>query len=236
MRKIAGVSCLEKVDHHLPGNGLLILFHGYGADAHDLQSLAEVLRPPESIDFLFPQGPLSVPIGPGWMGRAWWKINVDALVQMAKTTSQDNGYKGDEKSEFSSEVSKGLREVRPHLQKMIQETKIPWHKIILGGFSQGAMLATDLFLQAPESPRGLLIFSGMPICQDEWRNLLVKRQGKLFFQSHGRQDEVLSFKDAQRLETLLTQGGMKGTLQSFVGGHEIPLPILEKANQYLQQI
>ena len=79
MRRLANINCIEVTHEDLgfaptTNPDLVILFHGYGADAYDLQTLSDVLRPKKPTDFLFPQGVLEVPIGPGWTGRAWWNI------------------------------------------------------------------------------------------------------------------------------------------------------------------
>ncbi len=228
MRRLANINCLEVPSNDAANDAdLFILFHGYGADAYDLQTLSDVMKPSKPTDYLFPQGPLEVPIGPGWTGRAWWNIDM-AAIQQASAQGLVR--------EMASEYPEGLKKIRPQIQKMIKESRVPWNKVILGGFSQGAMLATDAFLHAPETPKGLMILSGALICQDDWKPLLEKRKGAHFFQSHGQGDMVLSHKNAQQLETLLTQGGMRGKLLTFSGGHEIPQQIIQKANDYLKTI
>ncbi|MNJ99791.1 Phospholipase/Carboxylesterase [compost metagenome] len=140
-----------------------------------------------------------------------------------------------EHRDFSSEAPPGMSKSRDMAFEMIRQMKVPWNKIILGGFSQGAMLATDLYLRAPETPAGLVIMSGSLVSQDEWRPLAANRKDENFFQSHGQSDQVLGFKQAQKLETLLTQSGMKGSLLGFRGGHEIPQQVLMKIGDYLNQ-
>jgi len=229
MRKLGSISCLEATNTNDSAHDtkLVILFHGYGADAYDLQTLSDAMPVKAPTTFLFPQGPLEVPIGPGWTGRAWWKIDVEGL-QRAIASGQER--------DMPNEYPEGLRTIRPQIFKMIEQTKTPWSQIVIGGFSQGAMLATDIFLNAPEAPAGLMILSGALICQEDWRKAAAKRQGSRFFQSHGTQDNVLSHKNAQRLETLLTQAGLKGRLQTFGGGHEIPMSVLQKATVYLDEV
>jgi len=228
MRQFGKIKCIEvPTESSSADPELIILFHGFGADAYDLQTLSDVLSPPQPSTFLFPQGPVEVPIGPGWTGRAWWNIDLEAYQQAAaQGTLRD----------LPKEDPPGLHKIRPHILEMVAQSRTPWNKVILGGFSQGAMLATDIFLQAPQTPKGLMIFSGNLICQDVWRPLVEKRKGSMFFQSHGQSDSVLPYVGAQRLETLLTQGGMKGRLLSFPGGHEIPEQILLKANEYLKSL
>lgn len=226
MRQLGKIKCLEHIHSKIVDNSnqWVILFHGFGADAYDLQSLAEVLTPKQSdTNWLFPQGPLQVPIGPGWTGRAWWNIDLEDLQRR-----QQSG-----ETEFRGKAD-GLIAARPAALEMIKQLGASWSNIILGGFSQGAMLAADLFLSAPEAPKGLLIFSGALINKDEWKELVPKRKGSSYFLCHGRQDSVLPHKSAQQLESFLNGGGMKGRLFSFDGGHEIPPEAIYKANEYLK--
>ena len=222
MRQLGKIHCQEiNNDDNAPW---VILFHGYGADANDLFSLGKMIPTKKTYNWLFPNGPLEVPIGPGWTGRAWWNIDMMELQQ-----AMERG----EHRDFSKEIPKGFDKARDKVFEMIKQLRVPWSQIILGGFSQGAMLATDIYLRAPETPKGLVIMSGTLVSQDEWQPLIKNRQGETFFQSHGQSDGVLGFKQAQKLETLLTQNGMKGSLLGFGGGHEIPPIVLQKISQYI---
>lgn len=216
MRKLAKVYCLDEYqDDNAPW---VILLHGFGADASDLEPLKDHVPTGEKLNWLFPQGIIDVPIGPGWTGKAWWSLEL-------KTLDID----------FSTLKPDGLSKAREELMKMIAALKVPWNKIFLGGFSQGAMLALDLYLHAPETPAGLILLSGTLLNKEEVKPLIEKRKGEKFFQSHGEVDSILRIKGARQLESLLNQGGMKGGLQSFPGGHEIPPQILNKLGDYIQQ-
>jgi phospholipase/carboxylesterase len=227
MRQIGKFKCLESQMADQDDADLIILFHGYGADAFDLQTMSDVINPKDAKNWLFPQAPLEVPIGPGWTGRAWWNIDMLAIQEAANR----GGHR-----DMTNENPEGLIKFRPQLLEMIEKTKVPWNKIILGGFSQGAMLATDLFLHAPAAPKGLMIFSGQLICKENWKALVANRAGKKFFMCHGTKDPVLSITGAQRLESLLTQNGMKGKLLSFPGVHEIPQLAISAATEYLNSL
>lgn len=229
MRQLGKIQCLE-INNDPPGalpqdeNPWIILFHGYGADAQDLFSLGQLIHTKKPCNWLFPQGHLEVPIGPAWTGRAWWPVNM-LEIQVAATRGETR--------DFSTLTPPGMVKARDMAFEMIKQLRVPWNKIILGGFSQGAMLATELYLNAPETPKGLAILSGTLLHQDEWKPLIAKRAGEPFFQSHGESDSVLGIRQARQLETLLCQNGMKGHLNSFPGGHEIPPPILKKFGEFL---
>jgi phospholipase/carboxylesterase len=226
MRQLGKIKCIE-VPASTPTDKTVVLFHGYGADAFDLQTLSDVIQTPWPCNWIFPQGILEVPIGPGWTGRAWWNINIEALQQAAASGQT---------RDLSIERPANLDPLRKMMADMIKDLRISWSDLILGGFSQGAMLATDTYLNAPEAPAGLIILSGALVNKKEWVDLAPKRAGKKYFISHGQSDQVLSHKGAQQLETMLNQAGMKGTLQSFSGGHEIPPQIIPKISEYLKSI
>jgi phospholipase/carboxylesterase len=222
MRRLGSIHCLEK---NVDDNGTwLILFHGFGADAQDLFSLSEVTPAPDDLNWLFPNGPLEVPIGPGYTGRAWWPIDM-AEFNAAITSGVPR--------DLSKDTPAGLESAFEKAMKMIHDLRIPWNNIIIGGFSQGAMLATEIFLRAPESPKGLVILSGTTMHADKWRELAKSRKGIPFFMSHGDSDQVLGVKYAQMAETIFTQAGMTGRLNRFSGGHEIPESILQKLGGFL---
>jgi len=224
MRQLGKIHCQEiNKDDNAPW---VILFHGYGADCNDLFSLGQMITTKKTCNWLFPNGPLEVPIGPAWTGRAWWNIDMMELQQSMQTGKP---------RDFSQEIPMGLPKARDMAFELIRQLKVPWNKIVLGGFSQGAMLATDLYLRAPETPAGLALMSGTLLSQSEWTPLIAKRKDQKFFQSHGQMDQVLDFKGAQKLETVLNQNGMKGSLLSFRGGHEIPPQVLTKMGEYISQ-
>lgn len=225
MRQLGKIHCQEiNNDDNAPW---ILFFHGYGADCNDLFPLGEMISTKKTYNWLFPNGPLEVPIGPAWTGRAWWNIDMMEVQRAAERG---------EHRDFSNETPKGLTKAYEMTMEMIRQLKVPWNQIILGGFSQGAMLATELYLRAPETPKGLVIMSGSLLNQEEWKKLVPARAGQRFFQSHGEMDPVLGFKQAQKLETLLTQNGMKGSLQAFRGGHEIPSQVLMKIGDYLNSL
>ncbi len=238
MRKLASIQCLDSnnLDRHPRGdtNGNqqsevlhFILFHGYGADAYDLRSLSEVISPTVAMQFIFPQGVLEVPIGPGWTGRAWWQIDIAAL-QSAASSGQPR--------DLSKEKPEALPALRKRILEAIESLKVPWDRIILGGFSQGAMLANDIFMHAPENPRALVCLSGALLSKEELKPLAAKRSGLPFFLSHGKSDAVLDIRGSSQLESFLLQAGMKGKLFSFAGAHEIPMEAVAKLNEFLLQV
>ncbi|TGK06760.1 esterase [Leptospira semungkisensis] len=213
----------------IPGNpeGPFVIFlHGYGANAYDLLPLYSYMDVPEGTNFIFPEGILEVPIMPGYNGRAWFPIDMEAL-QKAMVAGGSR--------ELFERYPAGLEEAREKVEAMIQALNVPMDRIILGGFSQGSMLAMDLTLRAKEKPKGLVILSGTLLDETNWSKLASETPGYKFFQSHGRMDPVLGYPAAKRLETVLREAGWVGELLAFPGGHEIPEVVLHGMNRYLRE-
>lgn len=117
---------------------LVILLHGWGANYHDLASLAPMFNLP-NYQFLFPNAPFNHPQVPG--GRAWYSLDT-------------NNYDGIEES---------CQLLFDWLSSLPQNTGIPMEKIFVGGFSQGGAMSLNIGLLLPVA--GVFALSGY--LQDE---------------------------------------------------------------------
>ncbi len=197
----------------------VILFHGFGADMNDLESMKDILNPDGmELNWIFPNGIFSVPIGPGWTGRAWWPLQLSQLP-----------------NDWTNYSPPEMTELVPKVMALIQSLNIPWNQIILGGFSQGAMLATEIYFAAAEKPLGLMSLSGSLIRKDVWSEKCSARVGEKIFLSHGEQDQVLPSGGTQKLLTVLKQKELLVDFVSFQGGHEIPAQVCTRAKKYLTE-
>ncbi len=218
--KIGSLECIDIDDSKSPSSRALILLHGFGANCEDLASLANMIRIP-NLRLIFPNGPHSVSLGPHMEGRAWFPIALRDLEQGIS---------------FENIVPPGIKKSREAVIELISRLGIDYTQIALGGFSQGAMLATDISLQVHEQIAGLVILSGTLVSRDIWAEKLKQHQGLAFFQSHGENDSVLPVNAAKNLNQLLISGGAKGQLHLFRGGHEIPLEIITRLESFLNNI
>lgn len=211
--KVGQLKCLKREGEL--SNRVTVLLHGFGADASDLAPLADVIDPDGRWTFYFPNAPLEVPIGPGWTGRGWFPISLRDLEAGV---------------DFTQIRPPGLDLSRKLISELIFHLNP--EKLILGGFSQGAMVATDLAMHEPGVVDGLILYSGVLLDQPGWSRLVTGLKGKRFIQSHGTADQVLPFSAGQRLYELLKSGGAEGSLVSFPGAHEIPMPVLKKTQEF----
>ncbi len=203
-----------------PDGKWIIMFHGYGADAADLAGLTDSFTFNDQCNWLFPNAPLTVPIGPGYTGRAWWTIRMNEI-------SAD--------LDWSQQRPPGLDQAVNTVLKMISSMKFTWKDLILGGFSQGAMLATEVFLKAPETPAGLICLSGTMLSEPSWSEMAMNRKGSTVLISHGEMDQVLPHKGTQRLKAFFEKHEIKTQFVSFRGAHEIPRSVLDKMSAYIKE-
>lgn len=200
----------------------IILFHGYGADMFDLASLSEVVRTRKSFHWIFPDGPLEVPIGPHMSGRAWFPIDFDAFLKAMQS------------GQLTKRYPQGLEGIRKKIEKFLIAFNPDWSRTYLGGFSQGSMLALDLVCETTIAPKGMLLLSSTLLNEDRWKEQMALKKKLKFFQSHGEQDQVLSCEIAKKLYQLMEASGWEGNLLTFRGGHEIPPQVIAEMASFLQ--
>ncbi|WP_447964205.1 alpha/beta hydrolase [Nitrospira sp. Ecomares 2.1] len=217
------------VDRQGSGDGpLVVLLHGFGAPGDDLVALWRYLNVPDEVRFLFPAAPLELGMGFG-NARAWWMLDMERLTQ-ARAQGQWDA--------LSLEIPRGLPPARTQMQDVLslalETLSVPTRSLILGGFSQGAMLATDLALHTDLPLAGLALLSGTLIAKQEWLTRLPTRQGLRVFQSHGTDDPILSFSMAEQLREHIQTAGLPVSWVEFRGGHEIPIQVLKGLEAFLQ--
>jgi phospholipase/carboxylesterase len=213
------------------GDGpVLVLFHGFGAPAKDLVPLYRALDVPPEVRFVFPAAPIELdPRAPAdFAPRAWWLIDIPGMQQKL---AQGRG------AELAREKPAGLDHARELVNGLFAalETELdaPLERVVLGGFSQGAMLACDVALRSPRSPAGLVLLSGAPIAAAEWRTLAPARKGLPVLMSHGRSDPILPFAGGEYLRDLLREAGLLVDFIEWNGGHGVPDSVLERLGPFL---
>ena len=201
----------------------VVLLHGFGASGTDLVPLARVLGQGVKAQFVFLAAPIKLPPMYG-DGRAWWPLDIERLMEARA--------RGD--SGLTKEVPAGLPEARQSLEAALDALAVSRSKIVIGGFSQGSMLALDVAIRSADSFRGVIAMSSTLICADEWKAQVGNLSSVPMVLSHGRVDEILPFDNAIALRQLLTDAGAKVEWVDFVGGHEIPPPVVEAAAKLIR--
>jgi phospholipase/carboxylesterase len=185
--------------------GLIIMLHGWGANAEDLAGLVPYLDLP-NFQFVFPNAPFPYPYSP--IGRAWYDLRVENMYQ-------------------------GLGECREKLIEWIQSlegsTQIPLSKTILSGFSQGGAMTLDVGLQLPVA--GLVSMSGYLHENIDLSTNSNNLAPTLIM--HGIRDRVVPLQAAVKARETLESLAVTVEYQEFDAEHEINLEMLGRLRNYI---
>jgi phospholipase/carboxylesterase len=174
--------------------GAFVLFHGRGADEHDLYPLLDFLDPERRLVGVTPRGPFSFPPG----GAHWYKL-------------QEVGFPDRETFLATYE------EVGTWLDGFLEEQGVGHDRTVLGGFSQGAVMAYSFGL-AVGRPRAaaLIALSGF-IPAVEGFELDLSEIPPVAI-GHGTYDPIISVEFSRQARKLLEEAG------ASVLYREYPLP------------
>ena len=205
----------------------VMMLHGFGADMNDLAPLHTYLDPENQFNWIFPNGIREVPIGPHVSGRAWFPIRM-ADIEAAAMRG--------EVVDFAEIFPDGMGEAEKRIKSLLTCLRIESKNLILGGFSQGAMMTCQVALSLEDDIAGMILFSGNCVNFKAWQQLAPRHKNIPYIQSHGTEDPILGFKHAERLHQMLSDSGLKGHFLPFKGFHEIPLPAIREAAKFISEI
>jgi phospholipase/carboxylesterase len=214
---------------------LVILCHGFGAPGHDLVGLAPAvfqLAPNlvGKVAFAFPEAPLTLDFAGFGQARAWWYLDLEAI--------EHSRMMGLERS-LAEEEPEGLERAYNLLKEtcmgLLEHLGLGLEHLILGGFSQGAMVTTDLALHLPVGPQELYIFSGNLLHAKRWNPRIAARGSMEVFISHGMQDPILPYTGSEALATVLQDHQANLEFLPFEGGHTIPQEAVRRLAERLSE-
>ncbi len=150
--------------------GAIVLRHGRGTSEQDLLPLLDVFDPHERLVGAFPRGPLQLPP----IGYHWYVV-------------EEVGYPDPES------FTATYRRLGAWLEGLAERTGVPIERTVIGGFSQGAVMAWALGL-GPGRPRpaGILTMSGFIPTVPDFELQLTGLSGFPVAITHGLLDPVIS--------------------------------------------
>ncbi|QQR89081.1 MAG: hypothetical protein IPJ88_12765 [Myxococcales bacterium] len=215
-----------------PAKRVYVLFHGFGAPGTDLVDLHQVLYAPAGTAFAFPEAPHSLGriFGPV-ESRAWWHIDLERFANATSPKAIEA---------LCNELPEGVKELREQMvaffQTMQARFKVSMEQTILGGFSQGSMVALDSALALDSRVGGLALLSSSIIDGKGWDAHVAKLDGVPVYQSHGTRDPILPIGVAETLRDRLSKAGAKLSWHAFEGEHGIPLEVIQDLNRFLATV
>lgn len=192
--------------------GSVIWLHGLGADGHDFEQIVPELRLPDwlRLRFVFPHAPYrKVTINGGMTMRAWYDV-----LALERDGPQDE---------------KGMLDSGVHLVKLIEHEHakgIPYHRILVAGFSQGGVIAVHTALRFEQRLAGLLAISTyLPLPellgQAVFGNPKAQPVDLPIFVGHGSFDPVLPVEFGKYLHQTVTTGGYQADWYEYPMAHAV---------------
>ena len=192
-------------------DGALVLLHGRGVDESDLYPLLDALDPEAELVGATPRAPLTLPPG----GYHWY------IVERV-------GFPHRETFMESFEL------LTEWLEAITEETGVPWQRTVIGGFSQGCVMAYALALAKGRPwPAGLLAMSGfMP--EVEGFELDLHHPGLPIAITHGTLDPIIGVEFGRAARQRLEAAGNRLLYRESPVGHGIDPAVLPDLRAWLQ--
>jgi phospholipase/carboxylesterase len=197
---------------------LIVFLHGYGADGADLLGLADVLAPhlPDAV-FVAPDAPERC-VGGGF-GYQWFPIPwLDGSPQAAA----DAG------------LAASVKDLNGFLDVRLSDEGLAPDRMVLIGFSQGAMMGLEVAPRRDAAVAGVVAISGRLLRPEA---LAVEARVKPpVLLIHGDQDAVVPFADMAKAGDALVAAGVPTYGHVMQGtGHGIAPDGLGVALQFLKE-
>jgi phospholipase/carboxylesterase len=212
------------------GHRPLVLLHGYASTPQHWLPFTETIRLPRTWRFVLPQAPEPTPPPDGPIdGRAWWRLALSTYVRPGQALP-----------DFSRAQPAGLRRSSDRVRTLLAEVDArlgsPADRLVLGGFSQGAMVAADIAFRSDRPIAALVLLSPTFVDEAAWTAGMPRRRGVPVLIAHGRRDTILDVAASERLSRAMRDAGLRVTWLPFDDGHEIPAAVVDGVNQFLATI
>jgi phospholipase/carboxylesterase len=194
----------------------VVLIHGVGADGQDLIGLVGELSKamPDAV-FIAPDGPEPCDMAP--VGRQWFSLaDRDPRNMLAG-------------------VARARIDLDAFLDLVLERLALPASRLVLMGFSQGAMTALHVGLRRSVSPAGIIAMSGGLIAPEGLAAEIRCRPPVLL--THGSDDAVVSPDALAAARDGLAATGVEVDAHLIEGmGHGIDESVIALVNGFLTRI
>ena len=176
-----------------PANSALILLHGWGADGHDLASLAPYLQASlPQLALYTPHAPDICSANP--MGRQWFELSERFFANPAAS---------------EADMDKAAAVISEAVMAFSEAISLPQTRIMLAGFSQGGMMTLHLASQGRLPMAGYISIAGALVVPDAVQEATSHSAPITLI--HGARDEVVPFQAMSRAEDRLSTAGYQVT-------------------------
>lgn len=195
---------------------LLVLMHGVGSNEQDLFGLAAYV--PAHFHVLS----LRAPYPMGQQAHAWFQFTVDTNGTRHINVAQERAAR--EQLERTVELAQ-------------QELGIPPERTVLGGFSQGGIMALSTLLTRPATLRAAMVWHSRLLA--EVRSLQAPAEqfsGKSLWISHGTYDNVIPLTSAHAMRDHVQALPLALEYREYASAHEIRPDELQASMAWLDTL
>lgn len=193
--------------------GALVLLHGRGADEHDLFPLLDALDPERRLVGVTPRAPLSLP-----PGGAHWYVLAGVGTPDPRTFHAT------------------LAAATAWLDGFLAEHGVGHDRLVLGGFSQGGVMAPALGLGwGRPRPAALTVFSSfIPVVSDFELDLSPPLPPVAI--GHGTLDPVISVEFGRQARDILVRAGAEVLYRETPMYHQIDPDFVREVAEWLRRV
>lgn len=200
----------NRADEELP---MVVMIHGRGADMHDLADLAPMLDIEGGCRFVFPNAPMPFEPYPGMaMGWTWFE-----------------GWPPIHESVVDSRA-----EMLRFLSEITTKYPTPAGKLVIAGFSQGALMSLDSGLRATLPLAGIVCMSG-GLYEHDLPDLKAQPKVPVLI-AHGTADDVVPVNYARRARLVLEDAGFDVEYHEYPIAHQVAMEELEVVRDFLTRV
>ena len=191
-------------------DGALVLLHGRGADEHDLFPLLDVLDPERRLLGITPRAPLALPPG----GAHWYRLG---------------GIPTPDPTTFFPTFEQAAA--------FLDSLPVPLERVVLGGFSQGAVMSWALGLGSGRTrPAAIVALSGFMPRVDGFPLDLEELDGYPIAVAHGTLDPVIPVHFGREAAELAREAGADVLWRETAVPHTIDPRILPELQGFVRRV
>jgi phospholipase/carboxylesterase len=212
-----------EINPNITPTASVIWLHGLGADGNDFVPIVPELNLPKNfpIRFVFPHAPMqAVTINNGYIMRSWYDI-----------VSLEINHHADQKGITAS--TEKLIQLIEHEESL----GIPSERIILAGFSQGAVIALTTGLTFQKRLAGIIALSGyLPHTENVMKQASPLNQSIPIFLAHGTNDAVVPFFLGQSAYAELMQRHYSVSWHTYAMPHSVCMEEIRDIGQWIMTV
>ena len=193
---------------------MIVLLHGFGAHMGDLAGLAPAIDSRGYV-YVFPNAPIAMDMGIKGENYAWAPLGGDGT---------------DEALAYADRLIAGF------LDEVMSMYGPPEGQVVLGGFSQGGMMAYRNALSYPERFAGIAALSSMLGSGRDIEGVMPATRDQAIFASHGTADTMIPVAVARKNIEFLRSHGYVPDYREYSMAHEVSLQVVSDLTVWLHKV